>query len=157
MAITIRRRDFITFLGGGAVAWPRAAYAQQPGRVRRVAALILASESDPVTQGRVATLREALQRLGWIEGRNLRIDLHIADDPIRLAAYAEEVVSSAPDVIFARTGTATREIQRRTQAIPIVFVGGGDPVENGLVRTSHGQRAIRPASRMHTIRLAASG
>ena len=134
MAITIDRREFITLLGGGAAAWPRAAYAQQPGRVRPVAALILGAESDPVTRGQVAALRKALQRLGWIEGRNLRIDLHIADDPIRLGADADEVVKSAPDVIFARSGVATREIQRRTQTIPIVFLGGGDPVKTGLVR-----------------------
>jgi putative ABC transport system substrate-binding protein len=129
----MRRRDFITLLSGAA-AWPLAARAQQTGQVRRVAALILGAESNPVTQGRVTTLREALQRLGWIEGRNLQIDLRISDDPIRLGAYAAEAVNSAPDVIFAVSGAATREVQRRTQNIPIVFVGGGDPVESGLVR-----------------------
>jgi putative tryptophan/tyrosine transport system substrate-binding protein len=134
MAITIDRREFIMLFGGGAAVWPRAAYAQQPGRVRRVAALILGAENDPVIQSRVATLRGTLQSLGWIEGRNLQIDLHITDDPIRLGAYAQEVVNSAPDVIFAGSGVATREIQRRTQTIPIVFSGGGDPVKTGLVR-----------------------
>jgi putative tryptophan/tyrosine transport system substrate-binding protein len=134
MAITIGRREFIRLLGGGAAAWPCAVYAQQPGRVRRVAALILGTENDPVVQGRMVEFREALQKLGWIEGRNLRIDNHFADDPIRLGAYADEVVESAPDVIFARSGVATREIQRRTQTIPIVFVGGGDPARTGLVR-----------------------
>jgi putative tryptophan/tyrosine transport system substrate-binding protein len=134
MAITIGRREFITLLGGGATAWPRAVYAQQPGRVRRLAALILGAENDPFMQGRMAAFWEALQMLGWIEGRNLRIDRHITDDPIRLGAYAQEVVNSAPDVIFARSGVATREIQRRTQTIPIVFLGGGDPAKTGLVR-----------------------
>jgi putative ABC transport system substrate-binding protein len=85
----------------------------------------------PITQ---AAVREELAKLGWVEGRSLRIDVRTSgDDPRRLATDAEELVNLRPDVIFAYTGAAARAAQRRTQTIPIVFVGGGDPAENNLV------------------------
>jgi putative ABC transport system substrate-binding protein len=127
----MRRREFIAGIAGSAAAWPIAARGQQPSdRVRRVAALALAS---PTRLERVAALREELQKLGWREGRNLRLDVSTVDDPAALRAAAEEVVKSAPDVIFALTGAVTRVVQTHTRTIPIVFVGGGDPVQTGLV------------------------
>jgi putative tryptophan/tyrosine transport system substrate-binding protein len=130
----MRRRQFITLLGGAA-AWPLAARAQQDERVRRVGWLIGRAENDPFTQASRAAFQEALAKLGWIEGRNLRIDLRFAaDDPYRIRAYAMELVGLAPDVIVTGSAVATRAVQQQTQTIPIVFVGGGDPAAIGLVR-----------------------
>jgi hypothetical protein len=123
----IRRREFITLLGGAA-AWPLAARAQQNDRVRRVGALFGGSAQP------IAWFRERLAMLGWVEGGNLRMDYRLADgDPDRIAAYAEELVNLRPDLIFAMNGPAARAVQQRTAVIPIVFVGTGDPASNGLV------------------------
>jgi putative ABC transport system substrate-binding protein len=124
----MRRRDFITLLGGAAAASPLAARAQQNDRVRRVGVLF-----GGVLQP-IAAFRERLAMLGWVEGRNLRMDSRSADlDPDRIAAYAEELVNLQPDVIFAFNGPAAQAVQQRTAAIPIVFAGGGDPASNDLV------------------------
>ena len=130
MTQSIERREFIALLGGAAAAtWAPAARAQGD-RVRRVAVLALAAPTETVPRG---LLREELQKLGWREGRNLRLDVRIADDEAALRVYAEEVVKAAPEVIFALAGPATQVLQARTRTIPIVFVGGPDPVETGLV------------------------
>jgi putative ABC transport system substrate-binding protein len=130
----MRRREFITLLGGAVAAWPLAARAQQDGRVRRVGWLIGSAENDQQSPAGSSALREALAKLGWIEGRNLRIDLRFgAGDPATVRAYAAELISLTPDVIFANSGTATSALQQRTQTTPIVFTGP-DPVEAGLVR-----------------------
>src|SRR5262245_33871842 len=129
----MQRREFITLLGGAAVALPWPARAQQGERVRRMGWLIGRTESD--SEARRAALKEALGKLGWIEGRNLRIDLRFAADDInRVRSFAAELVSLAPDVIVTEAAVATRAVQEHTQAIPIVLVGGGDPVAIGLVR-----------------------
>ena len=128
----MRRREFITLLGGAAAAWPRVARAQQDGRVRRVGVLSIGLENDPV----LAAFRDGLAKLGWIEGRNLRIDCRFgADNPDRIRASAAELVHIAPDVIVSSGGVATRAVQQWTQTIPIVFVGGGDPAVGGLVQS----------------------
>ena len=121
----MRRREFITLFGGGVAAAASAPDARAQGdRVRHVAALIPAAGTTP---GYLAILREELQKLGWREGRNLRIDVRVTDDPAALQVAAEEVVKSAPEVIFAVTGPFAWAVQVRTRAIPIVFQGGGDP------------------------------
>ena len=118
---------------GGAVAWPLAARAQQAEPVRRVGALLVGAKNDPGVQSTIAAFRERLAMLGWVEGRNLRIDYRFADsDPDRRAAYAEELVNLRPDLIWAVTGSAARAVQQRTAVIPIVFAIG-DPASNGLV------------------------
>jgi putative ABC transport system substrate-binding protein len=127
----MRRRQFITLLGSAVAAWPLAARAQQAERVRRIGILVAGDFNTPIQQ---ATAREELAKLGWIEGRSLRIDVRASgSDPGRLARDAEELVNLSPDVIFAFTGAAARAAQRRTQTIPIVFVGGGDPADSNLV------------------------
>jgi putative ABC transport system substrate-binding protein len=127
----MKRREFITLLGGVAAAtWAPAARAQGD-RVRRVAALALAPS---IALAAMAVLREELQKLGWREGYNLRLDVRIADDAAALQVASEEVVKSAPEVIFAIAGPATGVLQTLTHTIPIVFVGGGNPAEGGLVR-----------------------
>ena len=100
----MRRRDFITLLGGAAVAWPFAARAQQGERMRRIGVLMGQAAIDSEGQSRAAALRNALQDLGWIDGRNVRFELRwFAGEPDRAAAYARELVDLAPDVIVANT------------------------------------------------------
>ena len=125
----LRRRDFITLLGGVA-AWPLAARAQQPERVRRIGILAVGGLNIPIE---LASAREELAKLGWVEGRSLIFDIRADPDPGHLARDAEELVNLRSDVIFALTGVAARAAQQRTQTIPIVFVGGGDPTANNLV------------------------
>jgi putative ABC transport system substrate-binding protein len=128
----IGRRDFITLLGGAA-AWPVAARAQQAEPIKRVGVLFGSSESQAENG---AALREGLARLGWVEGRNLLIELRVGEaDSARLRVYAEELVRFTPDVIFASGNVAARALQQQTQIIPIVFVGAGGVVEgNTTVR-----------------------
>jgi putative tryptophan/tyrosine transport system substrate-binding protein len=131
----MRRRDFIAGVGGAA-AWPLAARAQQPNRMRRVGVLLSGTENDLVVQALWAASREALGKLGWIEGRNVRFDVRfIATDPDRMRAHAEELVRLAPDVILAVSLSATKAVQQQTRTIPIVFVNVGDPVAGGLVKS----------------------
>jgi putative ABC transport system substrate-binding protein len=119
--MTLGRREFITLLGGAA-AWPLAARAQQDGRVRRLGILYGNPEDDPATRANFAALRGELANLGWIEGRNLRVDLRFTgSDPDRMRAYAVELVSLAPDVIVTTSRPATTAVQERTKTIPIVF------------------------------------
>src|SRR5262252_8724487 len=127
MSESMQRRSFLALLGtSAAAAWPVAAGAQQ---VRRIGVLFNGVENDRIQQAMLGELREGLATLGWIEGRNLRIELRWgASDPDRLEAHARELVSLAPVVIVADAGVATRAAQRVTQTIPIVFMGGGDPL-----------------------------
>jgi putative tryptophan/tyrosine transport system substrate-binding protein len=131
----MRRREFIAGLGGAA-AWPLAARAQQPNRMRRVGVLLSGTEKDLVVQALWAASREALGKLGWIEGSNVRFDVRfITTDPDRMRAHAEELVRLAPDVILAVSLSATKAVQQQTRTIPIVFVNVGDPVAGGLVKS----------------------
>jgi putative ABC transport system substrate-binding protein len=131
----MRRREF-TILIGGAAVWPLAARAQQDGRVRRVGVLLFRSESDPEYQAWLAALRQKLQELGWIEGRNLRLDVRFdAADLVRMRGIAQELVGLAPDVIVVSSSAGTRALQEQTQTVPIVFTHVGDPVASGVVRS----------------------
>jgi putative ABC transport system substrate-binding protein len=133
MTATIARRAFIAALGG-AVAWPVAANAQQGSRVRRIGWLSGFDENDPLTKAQVSTLTQALADLSWTDGRNVRIDLRSAVDDInRFRALAQELVGLQPDIILTDGTPATVAVQRETRTIPIVFVGGGDPVAAGIV------------------------
>jgi putative ABC transport system substrate-binding protein len=134
MSICLRRREFIVALGGAA-AWPLAARAQQDGRVQRIGVLYGDPEDDPATRANLAALRAGLANLGWIEGRNLRIDLRFTgSDPDRMRAYALELVSLAPDAIVTSSRPATTAVQEQTQTIPIVFTAGNDPATNGVLQ-----------------------
>jgi putative ABC transport system substrate-binding protein len=133
--MSLGRRDFIAFLGGAATSWPLAVQAQQDGRMRRVGVLSGVAEDNQVTRANLTALREELAKLGWIEGRNLRIDLRFTlSDPARMRAYAVELVSLAPDVIVTGNRPTTAAVQERTKTIPIVFTAGGDPATNGVVQ-----------------------
>src|SRR5262249_15655610 len=128
------RRSFLTLLGGAsAAAWPLAAGAQQRERMRLIGWLIGGNENDRDRQAHQAALREGLAKLGWIEGRNLRIDIRSRADLDALGANWAELVSREPDVILASGGAAANALQQRTLTIPIVFTGP-DPVAAGLVQ-----------------------
>jgi putative ABC transport system substrate-binding protein len=130
----IRRREFIAALGGAA-AWPLAARAQQDERVRRIGILAGSSADDSTARANLAALREGLAKLGWIEGRNLRIELRFTGtDPDRMRASAAELVSLVPEVIVTTSAPTTRVAQERTKTIPIVFTAGNDPITNGLLQ-----------------------
>jgi putative ABC transport system substrate-binding protein len=131
----MRRREFITLLGGAAAMWPLAARAQQDGLMRRVGILDRGDEGDPAVQLRHGAMREGLAKLGWIEGRNVRFDSRFAiDSPDRLRAQADELVHLAPDAIAVNTLQATRTLLQRTRNIPVVFTNVGDPLAGGLLK-----------------------
>jgi ABC-type uncharacterized transport system substrate-binding protein len=130
----VRRRDFIAGLGGAGVACPPVARAQQVERERRIGFLSYTNEMDQLARAQT-TLLEALAKLGWVEGRNLRIDLRGAADRDRLREYAAELVKLSPDVIVTRGVAPTRAAQQQTRTIPIVIIGVGDPLANGIVKS----------------------
>jgi ABC-type uncharacterized transport system substrate-binding protein len=131
----MRRRNFITLLGGAAAAWPVTARAQQDGRTRRIATLINGIEGDERSKFYWAAFRDGLAKLGWVEGRNLRIDVRYGEGEVdRDRRYAAELVSLAPEVIVTTATVTTIAVQQLTKTIPIVFAGGGDPVVTGVVR-----------------------
>jgi putative tryptophan/tyrosine transport system substrate-binding protein len=130
----MRRRKFITLIGGAAAAWPLAARTQQAERVRRIGMLIPFSENDPETQARLAAFKQQLQKLGWAEGRNLRIDYRFAGDNIeRIRIGAEELVAVAPDVIVVYANPAVAALRQATRVMPVVFAQVSDPVGSGFV------------------------
>jgi putative tryptophan/tyrosine transport system substrate-binding protein len=129
----LRRRDFITLLGGAAVTWPVAARAQQPERLRRIGVLTYIAADDAEGQARHAAFTQALGQLGWSEGRNLRIGARWANAG-DIQRHAAELVAAAPDVLVAATGTATvAALLQATRTIPIVFAIVIDPVGAGFV------------------------
>jgi putative tryptophan/tyrosine transport system substrate-binding protein len=129
----VRRREFIMLLGGAAAAWPLAARAQQADKVRRIGVLMPWAESDAEAQARIAAFRDGLQKLGWSDGRNVRIEYRWAADADRLRGYAAELVAMTPDVIFAGPLAAMSALHGKTRTIPIVFAQVGDPVGQGFV------------------------
>src|SRR6516225_6820356 len=132
----MRRREFITLLLGGAVAaWPLAADAQEPRRMRRIGVLMNTAADDPEGRARLAAFLQELQQLGWTDGRNVRIDTRWgAGDAERFRRYAAELVALAPDVILASGATVTA-LQQVTRTIPIVFAQVTDPVGLGVVES----------------------
>jgi putative ABC transport system substrate-binding protein len=129
----MRRREFIAGLAGAA-AWPLAARAQQPTATRRIGVLMNFGADAPEGQARVAAFIQALQKLGWNEGDNVRIDVRWpGDDSERFRKYAEELVGLNPDVILASAGQAVGALQRTTQSVPIVFANVIDPVGAGYI------------------------
>jgi putative ABC transport system substrate-binding protein len=131
----VRRREFITLLGGAAAAWPLAARTQQPDRMRRIGVLMASAADDSENQARMAAFLQDLAQLGWIDGRNVRIDTRWAttnaDD---LRRHAAELAALAPDVILAASGTSTvAPLLQATRTVPIVFVVVIDPVGAGFV------------------------
>jgi putative ABC transport system substrate-binding protein len=131
----MKRREFITLLGGATAAWPLAAPAQT-GQLRRVGIFMDLSEQDQEGQTRVAAFRKGMQDLGWIEGRDLRFDIRwTAGDPTRMRRYAAELVGLAPEVIMNGGLPTLVAMQQETRTIPIVFAQVLDPVGAGFVES----------------------
>jgi len=132
----VRRRDFIKVIAGSMAAWPLAARAQQPDRMRRIGVLLTQTADDPLAQARLAVFMKELQRLSWIENRNVRIDVRLAgikaDD---IPKYAAELVALGPDVIMALGSVTVGPLLQLTRTVPIVFVVVPDPVGAGLVES----------------------
>ena len=132
----MKRREFITLLGGAAVAWPLTVQAQQPEQIRRIAVLMNRAADDLEGQTDVATFEQALQQLGWSNGRNVRIDIRWgANDVDADRKYAAELAALAPDVVLAAGTLSVAALQHVTPALPIVFVQVSDPVGASLVET----------------------
>jgi putative tryptophan/tyrosine transport system substrate-binding protein len=129
----MRRREFITLLGSATAAWPLAARAQQSERMRLIGVLTAFAESDPAGQSEVVVYRDALKKLGWTEGNNLRIELRWgAGDADRIETFAKELVDLRPVAIFGVTTSVTGALTRETRTIPIVFAVVSDPVGSGF-------------------------
>jgi putative ABC transport system substrate-binding protein len=128
----MRRREFISLLGGAAAAWPTSSRGQQAGPIRQIACLLPFAENDPLAPPRVAAFERALYQLGWRGGRNIRIDYRwAASNPELARTYARELAARNPDVILTGGAFLVATLARETQQIPIVFAGGGSTVEMG--------------------------
>ena len=131
--VDLRRREFVTLLGGAA-AWPLAARAQQGEQMRRIGVLTPFAADEPEGQARLSAFMQGLQQLGWTDGRNLRIDIRWgAGDAERIRRNAAELVALAPDVILAVASATTGPLLRATRTVPIVFVQVAKPVGAGFV------------------------
>jgi putative tryptophan/tyrosine transport system substrate-binding protein len=132
----MRRREFITLLGSAALTAPRAAFAQATDRMRRIGVLMPLAVDDPEAKARIAAFLDKLQQLGWIDGRNVRIDARWpGGDADRARKYAAELVALEPDVILASSSTSVAALQRITRSVPIVFASVIDPVGAGFVES----------------------
>jgi putative tryptophan/tyrosine transport system substrate-binding protein len=132
----VRRRDFITMLGGATAGWPLAARAQQPGKMPRVGMLLAFTESDPAMRARLTAFRQRLAELGWNEGRNVRLDYRFSGTDIeRLRVNAAELVALAPDVMFAHSNPGLVAVREQDRTIPTVFVQVADPVGSGFIHS----------------------
>jgi putative ABC transport system substrate-binding protein len=130
----VRRRAFITLLGTAAAAWPLAARAQQGDRIRRLGILMAGAESDPQYQADVAVFREGLQKLGWVDGQNIRIEVRWAGfDAETMRRYAKELIALQPDLILSNDTPTTATLLQQTRSVPIVFATVADPVGSGFV------------------------
>jgi putative tryptophan/tyrosine transport system substrate-binding protein len=126
------RREFITLLGGAAT-WPFAAHAQQGDRIRRIGVLMAFSEDDSEGQARLAAFRQGLEKRGWSEGRDVRIDARFAPAGTQAQVLAKELVALQPDVILAHSTPVTAALQRESRTIPIVFAVVADPIGSGFI------------------------
>jgi putative ABC transport system substrate-binding protein len=129
----MKRRDFITLIGGAA-AWPLAARAQQGERVRHIGVLMAMDNNDPEGKLRYSAFTQALTDMGWTDGRNVRMDLRWGSGDInRIRAFAQELVGLHPDIVVTNATPATIAVQRETRTVPIIFVSVGDPVASSIV------------------------
>jgi putative tryptophan/tyrosine transport system substrate-binding protein len=134
MTVTIGRRELLVALGGAAVVWPLAARAQQAERMRRIGVLMAYAESDPAAQAWVAAFREELLKLGWVEGRNIRIDTRWATADVELIQrFAKELVALQPELVVSTSTPSTASLLQQTHTIPIIFTNVSDPVGSGFV------------------------
>jgi len=133
MTVTIGRRELLVALGGVAASWPLAARAQQPDGMRRIGVLMGLAEDDPEIGARLAAFRQGLEKRGWSEGRNVRIDYRFAPASAQVQVLAKELVALQLDVILANSTPVTAALQRESRTIPIVFAVVADPIGSGFV------------------------
>jgi putative ABC transport system substrate-binding protein len=132
----MKRREFITLLGGAAATWPLAAGAQQGERMRRIGVLTPFPADDAEGHARLTAFTQALQQLGWTVGQNVRIDYRWGPgNPATMRKYATELVALQPDVILAITSAAVAPLLEASRAVPIVFALVADPVAAGYVES----------------------
>jgi putative tryptophan/tyrosine transport system substrate-binding protein len=130
----VRRREFVTLLGGMAAAWPLTARAQQDARMRRIGALMHSNEGDPRANAQFSAFVQALRSLGWVDGRTLRVDVRWSEaDAGRARTFATELIGLAPDAILSSNTENLTALVRQAPTIPIVFVNVNDPVAQGFV------------------------
>ena len=129
----LKRRQFIALLGGAAVVWPLAARAQQPNGMRRIGVLVGLADDDPEAKARLAAFRQGLEKRGWSEARNVRIDTRFAPASARAQVLAKELVALQPDVILSHSTPVTAALQRESRTIPIVFAAVVDPIGSGFI------------------------
>jgi putative ABC transport system substrate-binding protein len=130
----MQRREFLT-LAGSAAAWPFVARAQQTDQIRRVGVLMSGIETDPQQKTRWDSFRKSLEGLGWLEGRNLHIEVRFAGGPGKFEPLAKEIVALQPDAIFVHSTGFVAAVARQTRTIPIVFANVSDPIGAGFVAT----------------------
>ena len=141
----MQRREFITLVGGAAVGWPIAVRAQQPARMP-IVGVLLAEANEQGLQARLAGLRQGLERLGWSDGRNIRMVFRFGEGkPDRFQQLAKELVAMKSDLIIAQAPPVVAAVQRETGVIPIVFVDVSDPIGPGFVASLPGRAATSPA------------
>jgi len=131
----VRRREFITLLGGAAAAWPLAARAEQAERMRRIGFIQVVAENDPEAQARITAFKQGLAALNWVEGRNIQIVYRFAaaGEAARIQTHVTELVNSAPDLIVASGTPVIAALKQATSTIPIVFAIVNDPVGQGFI------------------------
>jgi putative tryptophan/tyrosine transport system substrate-binding protein len=129
----VKRREFMTLLGGTMAVWPLAARAQQPDGMRRIGVLMALAEDDPEAKARLAGFRHGLEKRGWSEDRNVRIDIRFTPATAQAQMLAKELVALQPDVILAHSTPVTAALQRESRTIPIVFAAIVDPIGSGFV------------------------
>jgi len=132
----MRRREFITLIGGSAATWPLVARAQQGGRMRRIGVLMAFPENDPQGAARVAAFQESLRKLGWAQGRNIQLDTRWAGaDTETIKQFAKELIALRPDLILSNSTPTTKALLQQTHTIPIVFAVVTDPIGSGFVKS----------------------
>ena len=139
----LKRREFITLLGGAVAAWPFAAHAQQPDRPRRIGVLMSVPESDPEAQAWLGAFSEGLQHLGWTAGHNIRLDYRWAApvDAESRQRVSKELVALQPDLVLTQNTVSTASLLQETPSIPIIFANVVDPIGSGFVASLQRCRA----------------
>jgi ABC-type uncharacterized transport system substrate-binding protein len=130
----MKRREFITLVGGAVASWPRATEAQQSNRVKHIGVLFVRAQNDPEAQAHAQVFEQEMQKLGWAQDHNVHFDYRwAAGDAERIPILAKEIVDGRPDVIVGHTTAAVAALLRETRTIPIVFVAVTDPIGSGFV------------------------